>query len=231
MHRAWVETMSGATHTTCGNHRGPPSQRGREQYPTPRIAVTAFHAVETIAISVLNPCGTESDAISTVLTERGHHVVCNDIAHGGVDFLAMKESPRGVGCVVMNAPFSLSADFVAHALDLGIPKVCVLQRLGWAECGTSTTRRKPETERRRALFQRQQLERIWAFGTRLPERLTRRRLLRALQQGAVLVRSFDDGGTSWSLASGRGVAASAAMAALQAESMAQTYRWCGDDAE
>jgi hypothetical protein len=168
MHRARVEIMSGAIHTTCGNHRGPPSQRGLEIYPTSRIAVVELHEVETIALSVLNPCGTERDAISTVLTERGHRVVCNDIAHGGVDFLVMTEAPRGVGCVVMNAPFSLSADFVAHALDLGIPKVCVLQRLGWLECGTSTTRRKPETERRRVLFRRQQLARIWMFGTRLP---------------------------------------------------------------
>jgi hypothetical protein len=74
------------------------------------------------------------------------------------------------------------------------------------------------------------------------ERLTRRRLLHEMQQGAVLVRSFDgERGTTWSLTSGRGVAAPAAMAALQdehvrgcgdslwsAESMAQTYRWCGD---
>lgn len=52
----------------------------------------------------------------------------------------------------MNAPFSLSADFAAHALNLGIQKVCVLQRLGWLECGTNMTKRKPETERRRALF-------------------------------------------------------------------------------
>jgi hypothetical protein len=160
--------VMGVTHFTFGNHRGPASQRGLEIYPTPRIAVVELHEVETIALSVLNPCGTESDAISTVLTELGHHVVCNDIAHGGIDFLAMREAPHGAGCVVMNAPFSLSADFVGHALDLGIPKVCVLQRLGWAECGTSATRRKPETERRRVLFQRQQLERIWMFGTRLP---------------------------------------------------------------
>jgi hypothetical protein len=160
--------MSNVTHSTFGNHRGPPSQRGLEIYPTSPIAVAELHDVETIAKSVLNPCGTPKDAISTVLMEHGHRVICNDIAHGGVDFLTMTEAPRGVGCAVFNAPFSLSADFVAHALDLGIPKVCVLQRLGWLECGTSTTRRKPETERRRALFQRQHLEHVWVFGTRLP---------------------------------------------------------------
>jgi hypothetical protein len=120
-------------------------------YPTPVIAVVGLHEVENVAMSVLNPCGVKSDAISTVLTERGHRVVCSDIAHGGVDFLTMKEAPRGVECVAMNASFSLSADFVAHALDLDIRKVCVLQRLGWLECGTSTTKRKPETERRRAI--------------------------------------------------------------------------------
>jgi hypothetical protein len=160
--------MGNVTHSTFGNHRGPPSRRAREAYPTPTIAVVELHEVETIALSVLNPCGTPGDAISTVLTKRGHRVVCNDIAHGGVDFLTMTEAPRGVECAVMNAPFSLSADFTAHALDLCISKVCVLQRLGWLECGTSATRRKPETERRRVLFQRQQLERIWMFGTRLP---------------------------------------------------------------
>jgi hypothetical protein len=78
------------------------------------------------------------------------------------------------------------------------------------------------------------------------ERLTRSRLLHELQQGAVLVRSFDDGGTSWSLASGRGVATSAAAAVLldphvrgcadclwgeHPEDLAQTYRWISDDAE
>lgn len=57
------------------------------------------------------------------------------------------------------------------------------------------------------------------------ERLTRRRLLHELRQGAVLVRSFDvEHGTTWSLASGRGVAASKALAVLQD---AQA-RWCGD---
>jgi hypothetical protein len=79
------------------------------------------------------------------------------------------------------------------------------------------------------------------------ERLTRRRLLHELQQGAILVRSFDaERGTTWSLASGRGVAASAAEAMLQdahvrgcgdclwgehPEDLAQTYRWVPDDAE
>jgi hypothetical protein len=79
------------------------------------------------------------------------------------------------------------------------------------------------------------------------ERLTRGRLLNELREGAVLVRSFDgDGGTTWSLASGRGVAASTAMAVLQdehvrgcgdclwgewPEDMAQTYRWIDDGAE
>jgi len=54
-----------------------------------------------------------------------------------------------------------------RALDLGIRKVCVLQRLGWLECGTSTARRNLETKRRRAWFQRKQLARIWTFGNRL----------------------------------------------------------------
>jgi hypothetical protein len=78
------------------------------------------------------------------------------------------------------------------------------------------------------------------------ERLTRRRLLRELKRGAVLVRSFDDGETTWSLVSGRGVAAAAAEAVLQdahvrgggdclwgehPEDLAQTYRWIADDAE
>lgn len=79
------------------------------------------------------------------------------------------------------------------------------------------------------------------------ERLTRRRLLHELQQGAVLVRSFDvEHGTTWSLASGRGVATAAAEAVLLdphvrgcadclwgewPEDLAQTYWWVPDDAE
>jgi len=79
------------------------------------------------------------------------------------------------------------------------------------------------------------------------ERLTQRRLLREMKQGAVLVRSHDaEHGTTWSLASGRGVAGSAALAVLQdehvrgcgdclwgewPEDMAQTYRWVPDEAD
>jgi hypothetical protein len=48
--------VMGVTHSTFGNHRGPPSQHGLEIYPTPRIAVVELHEVETIALSVLNPC-------------------------------------------------------------------------------------------------------------------------------------------------------------------------------
>jgi hypothetical protein len=77
------------------------------------------------------------------------------------------------------------------------------------------------------------------------ERLTRQRLLQAMREGAILVRSFDaEQGTTWCLASGRGVATSAAEAVLldphvrgcadclwgeHPEDLAQTYRGIDDD--
>jgi hypothetical protein len=153
--------MSNVTHSTFGNHSQPKKSSDLEQYPTPPITAERLLDVEDVPAVVLNPCGTDDDAITAVLRAHGHVVHTNDVAAGGVDFMTVTEPPDGVECVVMNAPFRKSADFVAHALDIGIAKVCILQRLCWLECGASLTKRKPETERRARAVS------TWASGAHL----------------------------------------------------------------
>jgi hypothetical protein len=115
--------MSNVTLSTFGNHRGPREPGDLERYPTPPIAVTGLLGVETIAPRVINPCGTDDDAITTVLRAAGHTVSTNDVAAGGVDLMTVTTLPAD--CIVMNAPFTRSADFVLHALEIGAQKVCV----------------------------------------------------------------------------------------------------------
>lgn len=154
--------MSNVTHSTFGNHRGPREPGDLERYPTPPIAVTGLLGVETIAPRVLNPCGTDDDAITTVLRAAGRTVSTNDVAAGGVDFMTVTTLPAD--CIVMNAPFTRSADFRAARAGDRCAKGLRLQRLGWLETG----RFRKTAIRRGELFRMQRLERIWVFADRLP---------------------------------------------------------------
>lgn len=146
-----------------GNLRAPKSERGLDLYETPEVAVHALLRVEHIGFQVWEPaCG--SGHIVKVLRDRGHSVLATDIANhhcpesnAGIDFLTTIPPIQRIDAIITNPPFFLAEQFVKHALELGIPKICMLLRLAFLE-----------SERRRDLFARGQLARVHQFRKRLP---------------------------------------------------------------
>src|SRR5262249_52772074 len=73
-HETQEQTMIGrAIHVTCGNHAGPRSERGLEQYDTPPCAIEALLAVEPLPKNIWEPC-CGSGSIVRVLEAHGHRV-------------------------------------------------------------------------------------------------------------------------------------------------------------
>jgi hypothetical protein len=144
-----------AIHTTAGNHAGPRSQRGFEQYETPPCAVEALLGVEALPLHVLEPCAGDG-AITRVLEAHGHRVTGYDLARDGIDFLRVTRVPPLVEAIVTNPPFSLAAAIVRHGLTL-VPKVVVLERIQFLE-----------SEERAGLFDSGTLARLHVFRNRVP---------------------------------------------------------------
>lgn len=135
------------------------SIRGDDFYASPPEAVEALCNVERFDGAIWEPaCGT--GAISDVLAKRGYPVISTDLAYrgygdGGVDFL-MEYAARAPN-IVTNPPFKLAEQFAEHALLLTGGKVAFLMRLVWLE-----------GQRRRNLFVRSPLARVWVFSRRIP---------------------------------------------------------------
>ena len=83
--------MSVPIHVTGGNHCGPRSQRGAEEYPTPACAVEAILAVEQLPQHILEPCGPNDSELVRTLEAHGHKVTAFDLVRDGVDFLKVTE--------------------------------------------------------------------------------------------------------------------------------------------
>jgi hypothetical protein len=81
---------------------------------------------------------------------------CAD-SDGGIDFLLAQAPSFAVGAVVTNPPYKLAGEFVAHAIELGIPKVVMLLRLAFLE-----------SEKRRPILDSGLLARVYPFRNRLP---------------------------------------------------------------
>jgi hypothetical protein len=126
--------MSQAIHTTFGNHCGPRTTRGLDQYNTHASTVEALLEVETLPLRILEPCaGTEDRNIVRVLETRGHVVEAHDLAADGIDFLKRTTVLLGTGAMVTNPPFIKAAEFVTHGLRL-VPLVIILERIQFLEC-------------------------------------------------------------------------------------------------
>jgi hypothetical protein len=144
-------------HVTGGNHCGPRSQRGAEQYPTHGVAVEAVLSVESVSQRVLEPCGPNDSELVRALEARGHIVTAFDLVRDGIDFLRVTKLPPGIGCALTNPPFSKAVEIVRHCLSLGIPKIIVLERVQWLE-----------TQKRAELFRTGRLARVHVFSDRVP---------------------------------------------------------------
>jgi hypothetical protein len=143
-------------HATAGNHAGPRSKRGFEQYPTPPCTTEALLRKERLPKHVLKPCEGIERAISHVLEVHGHIVTGYDLARDGTDFLKITQLQPDIGAAITNPPFSLAAAIVRHALTL-VPKVIVLERIQWLE-----------SEERADLFDSGTLARVHVFRNRVP---------------------------------------------------------------
>ena len=114
------------------------SERGDDLYETPPVAVEALLRHERLPHRLWDPCCGPGNIVN-VLRAAGHEVIGSDLVDYGDpthfyrrDFLMERKAPDGCEGVVMNAPFKLAAEFVAHALDLS-PLVIALLRLAFIE--------------------------------------------------------------------------------------------------
>jgi hypothetical protein len=147
--------MNRPIHVTAGNHSGPHSTRGLEQYETPACAVEALLHVEPLPKYIWEPCA-GGGSIVAALRAHGHRVVANDLTIDGIDFLQRRKAPTGVKAIVTNPPFSLAADFVRHGLEL-VPKVVILERIQFLE-----------SEGRSDIIDGGKLARVLVFANRVP---------------------------------------------------------------
>jgi hypothetical protein len=150
-----TERRKRAIHTTAGNTCGSRKTRGLDRYDTPACATEALLRAEALPPKLWEPCA-GGGAIVSVLRDRGHDVVANDLATDGLDFLQQHEAPPGVGAIVTNPPFTLAAEFVTHGLRL-VQQVVILERVQFLESDT-----------RAELYDAGKLARILLFRNRVP---------------------------------------------------------------
>ena len=147
-----------------GNLRAPLVERKDDLYETPGVAVRALVRSEPLPRGIWEPC-CGSGNIVKVLRDRGHSVWATDLVDYGcpdsearLDFLMVSRNYMpSVDAIVTNPPFKLAANFVAHALTLGIPKVIMLLRLAFLE-----------SERRCDILDSGKLARVHVFRKRIP---------------------------------------------------------------
>jgi hypothetical protein len=145
-----------------GNLRAPLKERREDLYETPPVAIEALLRHERLPHRLWDPCCGPGNIVD-VLRAHGHEVIGSDLVDYGRpdffarrDFLMERKAPDGCAGVVMNPPFKLAEEFIAHALDLS-PLVIALLRLAFLE-----------SERRSDILENRGLARIHVFRKRLP---------------------------------------------------------------
>ena len=139
--------------------------RGRDSYPTPRIAVESLLNAEPDVLNTMarvwEPAAGDGN-IAHVLRDNGIPVIASDIERYGFDlhfvgdFLQRERAPSGCSCLVTNPPYKLAAQFAEHALAL-VPDVYLLLRLAFLESVGRTE-----------LLEHSGLRRVLVFRKRLP---------------------------------------------------------------
>jgi hypothetical protein len=147
---------------SCQVQRHPLAERGNDLYETPAVAVEALLRVERLPHRLWDPCCGPGNIVN-VLRAAGHEVIGSDLVDYNDsthfyrrDFLMELKAPDGCEGIVMNPPFKLAEEFIAHALDLS-PMVIALLRLAFME-----------SERRTRILEGRGLARIHQFRKRLP---------------------------------------------------------------
>jgi hypothetical protein len=146
---------------SCQTGQHPLIDRGRDSYPTPRVATEALLQVEVLPHWVWEPAAGRGSIVN-VLRDHGYAVIASDIFDYGFalhfcrDFLAKTKAPAGVDLIISNPPFQIATQFVAHALKL-CPRVIMLGRLAFLE-----------SEKRTTILDTGTLARVHIFKKRLP---------------------------------------------------------------
>ena len=147
---------------SCQVQRHALSERKDDLYETPPVAIEALLRHERLPHRLWDPCCGPGNIVK-VLRAAGHEVIASDLVDYGDpthfyrrDFLMEHKAPDGCEGVVMNPPFKLAEEFIAHALDLS-PLVIALLRLAFME-----------SERRTRILEGRGLARIHQFRKRLP---------------------------------------------------------------
>jgi hypothetical protein len=147
---------------SCQVQRHALSERRDDLYETPPVAIEALLRHERLPHHLWDPCCGPGNIVN-VLRAAGHEVIASDLVDYGDpthfyrrDFLMERKAPDGCEGVVMNPPFKLAEEFIAHALDLS-PLVIALLRLAFME-----------SERRTPILEGRGLARIHVFRRRLP---------------------------------------------------------------
>jgi len=126
-------------------------------YPSPPMATESLLRVEQFEGSVLEPaCG--DGAICRVLEAHGYETVATDLVYrgwgeGNHDFLT---SSLRSDNIITNPPYNLCDQFIELSVARTTKKVCLLTKLQILE-GT----------KRKVLFERLPLARVWVFSKRL----------------------------------------------------------------
>ena len=153
---------------SCQTQRRPQSERKRDEYDTPPVALHALLAVEEPALrhagggKIFEPaCGKGN--LVTPLRAAGFEVIASDIADRGcpdstvADFFDITRMPGGCDVLLTNPPFYCVEKFVRHAFTLRPRLLVLLLRLAFMEA-----------RRRTDILEGAGLARIHVFDRRLP---------------------------------------------------------------
>lgn len=157
--------------TSTGSLAHPLKDRKNDLYETPPEATIALWNNITLPRVIWEPaCG--PGAIVGVLRNLGHKVIATDLVDyecpdsiARRDFLLEQKPPDGVKAIVTNPPFKLAAEFGAHALMLGVPKLAMLVRLAFLEAGN---RNDMAGRARRFILDENPPATVFVFRNRLP---------------------------------------------------------------
>lgn len=106
-------------------------------YKTPPRLTQAILDREQFYGPIWDPCCGDG-AMAKVVRTAGYTVIASDLIDRGfgetpVDFLL--EHWKRADSMIINPPFALADEFALHALQLGVRKLAILQRLAWLEGG------------------------------------------------------------------------------------------------
>ena len=135
----------------------PEGRPDHDFYPTPRRGTEQLLQVEKFNENVWE-CACGDGSMSSVLEDFGYNVITSDLFPRNcgfeLDFLTSNEllAPD----IITNPPFRFSLQFLEHALDLGVEKLALLNKIQFLE-----------GIKRSLVVESTPLKKVWVFRKRL----------------------------------------------------------------